>query len=183
MKEMTLMQHFGELRRRILWVLLFFVAALCFGWCISPFLQTFLTEPLLNIWKEGELLYSNLSDGLMIRFSLSVLFALVVIIPIVLWHIWAFVAPGLRKNEKKLIWPILVMSPILFALGAAFAFYLLLPFVFKFFIDLNQTSPVPAVMLPIAKDYLGFAIGMLKVFGVAFQLPLVLVLLNRIGVL
>ena len=183
MKEMTLMQHFGELRRRILWVLLFFVAALCFGWCISPFLQTFLTEPLLNIWKEGELLYSNLSDGLMIRFSLSVLFALVVIIPIVLWHIWVFVAPGLRKNEKKLIWPILVMSPILFALGAAFAFYLLLPFVFKFFIDLNQTSPVPAVMLPIAKDYLGFAIGMLKVFGVAFQLPLVLVLLNRIGVL
>ena len=146
-------------------------------------MQTFLTEPLLNIWKEGELLYSNLSDGLMIRFSLSVLFALVVIIPIVLWHIWAFVAPGLRKNEKKLIWPILVMSPILFALGAAFAFYLLLPFVFKFFIDLNQTSPVPAVMLPIAKDYLGFAIGMLKVFGVAFQLPLVLVLLNRIGVL
>ena len=108
---------------------------------------------------------------------------MVIIIQIVLWHIWAFVAPGLRKNEKKLIWPILVMSPILFALGAAFAFYLLLPFVFKFFIDLNQTSPVPAVMLPIAKDYLGFAIGMLKVFGVAFQLPLVLVLLNRIGVL
>lgn len=183
MKNMTLMQHFGELRRRILWVLLFFVVALCIGWWISPFLQSFLTKPLLNIWQSGELLYANLSDGLMIRFSLSVLFALVLVIPIALWHLWAFVAPGLRKDEKDFIWPILVLSPVLFVLGAAFAFYLLLPFVFKFFIELNQASPVPSVMLPVAKDYLGFAVGMMKVFGVAFQLPLVLVLLNRIGIL
>lgn len=183
MKNMTLMQHFGELRRRILWVLLLFIVALCFGWYFSPFLQSFLTKPLLTIWQSGELLYANLSDGLMIRFSLSMLFALVVIIPIALWHLWAFVAPGLHKKEKNFIWPILVLSPVLFVLGAVFAFYLLLPFIFKFFIELNQASPVPAVMLPVAKDYLGFAIGMMKVFGVAFQLPLVLVLLNRIGIL
>jgi len=71
----------------------------------------------------------------------------------------------------------------LFVAGAAFAFYILFPFVFRFFIDLNMTSPVPAVILPAARDYLSFVIGLLKVFGVAFQLPLVLVLLNRIGVL
>lgn len=183
MKKMTLGQHFAELRRRILWVLGVFVLALCLGWYVSPFLQSFLTNPLLNIWKDGAFLYSGLTDGLMIRFSLSVLFALFVITPFALWQLWKYIAPGLHKNEKNFIWPILICSPILFLIGAGFAFYILLPFVFGFFIELNQNAPVPAVLLPVAKDYLTFAIGLLKVFGLAFQLPLVLVLLNRIGLL
>lgn len=183
MIRMTMGQHFAELRRRILWVFGLFVVALVVGWYVSPWLQEFLTAPLLNVWPEGELLYTGLADGLMIRFSLSVLFALFVSTPFVLWQVWAFVAPGLHKKEQKIIWPILIASPLLFLLGAGFAFYILFPFVFGFFIELNQSSPVPAVVLPAAKDYLSFAIGLLKVFGIAFQLPLVLVLLNRIGIL
>lgn len=183
MMRMTMGQHFAELRRRILWVFGLFVVALVVGWYVSPWLQEFLTAPLLNVWPEGELLYTGLADGLMIRFSLSILFALFVSTPFVLWQVWAFVAPGLHKKEQKIIWPILIASPLLFLLGAGFAFYILFPFVFGFFIELNQSSPVPAVVLPAAKDYLSFAIGLLKVFGIAFQLPLVLVLLNRIGIL
>ena len=183
MKKMTLSQHFSELRRRILWVAVFFLAALVVGWYVAPMLQQFLTQPLLSIWPDGELLYTGLADGLMIRFSLASLFALLFVLPVALWHLWAFVAPGLKKNEKKLIWPILILSPILFLLGAAFAFYFLFPIAFKFFIDLNQDASVPSVLLPVARDYLRFAIGLLRVFGVAFQLPLLLVLLNRIGVL
>lgn len=183
MMRMTMGQHFAELRRRILWVFGLFVVALVVGWYVSPWLQEFLTAPLLNVWPEGELLYTGLADGLMIRFSLSVLFALFVSTPFVLWQVWAFVAPGLHKKEQKIIWPILIASPLLFLFGAGFAFYILFPFVFGFFIELNQSSPVPAVVLPAAKDYLSFAIGLLKVFGIAFQLPLVLVLLNRIGIL
>ncbi len=183
MKKMTLSQHFSELRRRILWIAVFFLGALAVGWYVAPMLQLFLTQPLLNIWPDGELLYTGLADGLMIRFSLASLFALLIVLPVALWHLWAFVAPGLKKNEKKLIWPILILSPILFLMGAAFAFYFLFPIAFKFFIDLNQTDTVPSVLLPVARDYLRFAIGLLKVFGVAFQLPLLLVLLNRIGVL
>ena len=181
--RMTMGQHFAELRRRILWVFGLFVVALVVGWYVSPWLQEFLTAPLLNVWPEGELLYTGLADGLMIRFSLSILFALFVSTPFVLWQVWAFVAPGLHKKEQKIIWPILIASPLLFLLGAGFAFYILFPFVFGFFIELNQSSPVPAVVLPAVKDYLSFAIGLLKVFGIAFQLPLVLVLLNRIGIL
>ncbi len=183
MRKMTLGQHFVELRRRILWVLFVFVCAVCLGWYISPVLQSFLTEPLLNIWQDGSFLYSGLTDGLMIRFSLSILFSLFVTTPFALWQLWAYIAPGLHKNEKNFIWPILICSPVLFLLGAGFAFYILLPFVFNFFIELNQNAPVPAVLLPVAKDYLSFAIGLLKVFGLAFQLPLILVLLNRIGIL
>ncbi len=183
MKKMTLMQHFSELRRRILLTAVMFLLAIGVGWYLSPFIQEFLTAPLLSVWGDGCLLYSGLSDGLMIRFSLAMLFAIVVIIPVVLWHVWAFVAPGLRKNERGFILPILILSPILFVVGAVFAFYVLLPIVFRFFVELNVSAPVPTLMMPIARDYLSFAVGLLKVFGIAFQLPLVLVMLNRMGLL
>lgn len=181
MKKMTMMQHFSELRRRILWCACVFAIAFIGGWYLSPFIQNVLTQPLLSVWPDGLFLYTGLSDGLMVRLSLSGLFALFVIIPVVLWHVWAFVKPGLKKSEQKFIFPVLIMSPILFVAGAAFAFYFLLPIVFRFFVDLNQTADVPNVLLPAVRDYLRFAIGLLKVFGIAFQLPLVLVLLNRIG--
>ena len=181
--KMTLMQHFAELRRRILWVALIFAGGFAGGWFLAPVLQAFLTQPLMAVWPGGTMLYTGLADGLMIQFSLATGVALLVAAPAALWHIWAFVAPGLKKNEKRFIWPILVLSPRLFLGGAAFAFYILFPVAFRFFVDLNQSAPVPSVLMPAARDYLAFAIGLLKVFGIAFQLPLVLVLMNRIGVL
>lgn len=179
---MTLMEHFSELRRRLLWCAFIFLMAFIFGWYVAPWVQEFLTMPLLNVW-DGNLLYNAITDGLMIRLSLSMVVALIVVIPVALWHVWAFVAPGLKKNEKKFIWPLMIASPILFLIGAAFAFYILFPFVFGFFIELNKSSNVPAIVLPAVRDYLSFAISLLKVFGVAFQLPILMIFLNRIGVL
>lgn len=183
MKNMTILQHFSELRRRVLWSALIFAVMFVVGWFVAPLLQQVMVMPLLNVWPDGVLLYTGLADGLMINFSLAALFALLITLPVVLYQAWAFVAPGLKKNERGFIFPILIMSPLLFLLGVGFAFYVLFPFAFKFFIELNQSSPVPSVLLPAMKDYLTFAIKMLKVFGVAFQLPLIMVLLNRIGVL
>ena len=183
MKKMTMMQHFSELRRRILWTFSIFLLALVLGWYVSPFVQDFLTSPLISIWPNGAMLYSGITDGFMIQMSLAFLVALIITIPVALWHIWAFVAPGLKKNERGLIFPILILSPILFLIGAGFAFYILLPFVFGFFVELNESSPIPSLMLPVARDYLSFSIGLLKVFGIAFQLPLIMVMLNRVGIL
>ena len=181
--KMTLMQHFTELRRRILWCALIFVCAFCFGWIVSPYVELFLTQPLLSVWDDAALLYTGISDGLMIQFSLATLIALIITVPFLLWHIWAYVAPGLHKNEKQFLIPIFLLSPILFVCGAAFAFYILFPTVFKFFLELNETAYVPTVFLPAVTGYLAFSVGMLKVFGIAFQLPLILVGLNRVGVL
>lgn len=181
--KMTLMQHFAELRRRILWCALIFVFAFCLGWVISPYVELFLTRPLLNVWADAALLYTGISDGLMIQFSLATLVALIITVPVLLWHVWAYVAPGLHKNEKQFLVPIFLLSPILFMIGAAFAFYILFPFVFKFFLELNESMYVPTVFMPAVTGYLAFSIGLLKVFGIAFQLPLVLVCLNRVGVL
>lgn len=180
---MTLMQHFKELRCRILWTAVVFVFAFCFGWVVAPYTESFLIKPLLNIWEDATLLYTKLTDGLMIRFSLSTLVALIITIPILLWNIWAYVAPGLHKNEKQFLIPIFFVSPLLFLLGAAFAFYGLFPFVFKFFLEISETTDLPTVLLPAAKGYLSFAIDLLKVFGIAFQLPLVMIVLNKIGLL
>ena len=119
----------------------------------------------------------------MIQFSLAGLVALIITIPVFMWHIWAYVAPGLYKNEKNLILPIFLLSPVLFVIGACFAFYVLFPIAFKFFIDLNESTNVPVVLFPAIRGYLSFTIDLLKIFGIAFQLPLVLVILNRIGVL
>ena len=181
--KMTLMQHFAELRRRILWCAVVFVLAFCFGWIVSPYVELFLTKPLLGIWDNAELLYTGISDGLMIQFSLATLVALLITIPVVMWHIWAYVAPGLHKNEKQFLIPIFLLSPILFIMGAAFAFYVLFPIVFEFFLQLNNSAKVPTVFLPTITGYLAFSVGMLKIFGIAFQMPLVLVGLNRIGVI
>ncbi|MBO7656190.1 MAG: twin-arginine translocase subunit TatC [Alphaproteobacteria bacterium] len=183
MKKMTIMQHFAELRRRILWTVLFFVVVSGLGWVVAPFVQEFLTAPLINAWDDTQLLYTGITDGLMINLSLALLVAVMMTIPFALYQIWAFVAPGLHKNERDFVVPIFVLSPILFLGGAAFAFYLLFPTVFKFFLELNEMAPVPAIIMPVARDYLTFTIRMLKVFGIAFQLPLVMVLLNRAGVL
>ena len=181
--KMTLMQHFTELRRRILWTMLVFVIAFCFGWCIAPYTESFLIRPLLNIWGDATLLYTKITDGLMIRFSLSTLVSLIITIPVLLWHIWAYIAPGLHKNEKQFLIPIFLISPGLFIIGSCFAFFVLFPFVFKFFLELSSTTNLPTMLLPAAKEYLSFSIDLLKVFGIAFQLPLVMIILNKIGLL
>lgn len=183
MKKMTLMQHFAELRRRVLWTLAFFIVAFGAGWFVAPYIQEFLTAPLIDVWDDAQLLYTGITDGLMINLSLALLVAVMMTTPFALWQIWAFVAPGLHKRERDFVVPIFVISPILFLVGAAFAFYVLFPTVFGFFIELNESAPVPAIIMPAARDYLIFAIRLLKVFGIAFQLPLVMVLLNRAGVL
>lgn len=183
MKKMTMIQHFAELRRRILWVIGFFLVAFVGGWFVAPWVQEFLTAPLIDVWDDAQLIYTGITDGLMVQLSMALLVAIMFTIPVGLWQIWEFVAPGLHKGEKKFVVAIFTLSPILFIAGVAFAFYLLFPFVFKFFIELNESAPVPAVVMPAVRDYMSFAIGLLKVFGIAFQLPLVLVLLNRAGVL
>ena len=183
MKKMTMMQHFAELRRRVLWTVGFFVLTFGLGWLVAPYIQEFLTSPLIAVWDDAQMLYTGITDGLMITLSLALLVAIMLTIPFALYQTWAFVAPGVHQNERRFVLPIFILSPLLFITGAAFAFYALFPTVFRFFMNLNEMAPVPAIIMPAVRDYLGFAIGLLKVFGIAFQLPLVMVLLNRIGVL
>ena len=180
---MTWMQHFAELRRRVLWTVAVFVIGFGVGWAVAPVALTWMTGPLMAVWPDGNLLYTGLTDGLMVRFSLATLIGLLVTAPMALGQLWAFVAPGLHAHERRVVWPILVLSPVLFVMGAAFAFYILFPTVFRFFMELNLDATVPTIVMPVTRDYVSFVIGLLKVFGIAFQLPLLMVLFNRAGIL
>jgi len=179
MQKMTLLHHFVELKNRVIWSLAVFVAAFIVGFYIAPMLQDFILAPLFGVWDNPFMIYTGIADGLTVQFSLAGLFALLVSIPFVLWQLWKYIAPALKKDEKKLAIPILLASPILFLMGAGFAYFILMPIMFGFFIDVAGSS---ATMMPNVKSYLSFSVDLLKAFGFAFQFPLVLVLLNRAGV-
>ena len=108
MKKMTITEHFSELRRRILFVLGFFILAFCFGWWVSPWVQEFITAPLISAWDDAQMLYTGITDALMVKLSLAMLVAIMVTVPVLLFQIWAFIAPGLHKNERDFIVPIFV---------------------------------------------------------------------------
>ena len=178
-----MLQHFTELKKRILWTLLFFAIAIVVGFFVAPALQAILLQPLITSWPGGAILYTRVTDGFLIEFKLAALFAIFATLPFALYHLWSFISPGLRDSERRLVVPMLLMSPILFIAGAAFAYFIIFPVIFDFFISLNQTRAMPSILLPAATDHLSFVINMLKAFGLAFQLPLVLVALNRAGIL
>jgi sec-independent protein translocase protein TatC len=181
--KMTMLQHLAELRNRILWTMLFFVIAIILGFFIAPYLQTILLQPLISSWPDGTILYTRVTDGFLIEFRLAALFAIFASAPFAIYQLWSFVAPGLRKDEKRLAAPMLILSPVLFLTGAAFAYFVIFPVIFEFFISMNHTRAMPSTLLPTATDHLTFVISLLRAFGLAFQLPLVLVLLNRAGIL
>ncbi|MDR1027635.1 MAG: twin-arginine translocase subunit TatC [Rickettsiales bacterium] len=177
--KMTLLGHLKELKKRIVWSLLFFTAALVAGLYLAPFIQDILIWPLTSVWNAPDLIYTGMSDSLSIQFSLAGLFALLASAPFWLWQSWLFAAPGLKKNEKRVVVPMIIQSPVLFAAGAAFAYFVLLPIMFGFFIDLGGGN---VRLMPNVKDYLELSSSIMKAFGFAFQFPLGLVLLNRAGV-
>lgn len=177
--KQTLLQHFSELKKRILWVVLFFVLAFAVGFYLSPFLQSIIAAPLFSVWDSPVMIYTGISDGLTVQFSMAGFFAIFISAPVILFQVWMYISPALKKNEKKIAVPILIMSPLLFLLGAIFAYFVLLPIMFRFFIE---TASETAVMMPNVKNYIAFSIELLKAFGLAFQFPLVLVLLNKANV-
>jgi sec-independent protein translocase protein TatC len=178
--KMTLMAHFRELRSRIIWSAVFFTSMFLIGLYISPFLRSIITAPLFDVWDNPSMIMTGIADGMMVEFQMAGLFAIFVSIPFLLWQLWRYVSPGLKNNERKIILPILVMSPVLFLTGMAFAYFILLPIMFKFFMSYGVEN---ITIMPDMKNYLAFSIDLLKAFGLSFQFPLILVILNRAGVL
>jgi sec-independent protein translocase protein TatC len=163
----------------VIWSLLFFAAAFAAGLYLAADLEHIVKAPMTDVWANPTMIYTDVSDALSVQFSLAGLFALLASSPFWLWQLWKYVAPALRKDEKKIAAPLAVISPVLFLAGAAFAYFVLLPIMFEFFIDIGSAN---VAMMPNMKGYLSFSVGILKAFGFAFQFPLVLVLLNRAGV-
>jgi len=178
----TFVSHLIELRTRVMHALFAFAAAfiLLFLWPGSGPIYDFLAAPLLQALPEGtKMIATGVITPFMVPVKVTAMVAFMVALPYVLFQAWAFVAPGLYDHEKKLALPIVVASTVLFLLGVAFCYYFVFGKVFSFINDFAPKSITPA---PDIEAYFSFVITMFLAFGVTFEIPIVVILLVRFGV-
>lgn len=183
--EAPLLDHLIELRTRLLRC----VAALAigFGVCLyfaDPILG-FLVQPLRDAFGEndGQLIFTKLYEVFFVELKVALFAGFFVSFPIIANQLWAFVAPGLYAREKKAFLPFLVATPILFTGGAALAYYVVMPRAFEWFLGFGgEAGGMEIEALPSAGDYLGLVMQFILAFGISFLLPVLLLLLNRAGI-
>ena len=180
-----LIEHLIELRQRLLWS----VAALTVAFLISIFFADeifgILVQPLTDAFPagEGKLIYTKLYEAFFVEIKVAMFAAFFLAFPIISNQLWAFVAPGLYAKEKKAFLPFLIATPLLFMAGASLAYFIVMPTAFKFFLGFE--GPVGGLQqeaLPAMGDYLSLVMQFILAFGVCFQLPVLLLLLNRAGI-
>ncbi len=190
-KIMTLQEHFLELRRRVFFAVFFFVITLILSYFFSEKIYEFLLQPFADISNSTEsrkLIYTNPSEAFLTYFKLSFFSALFFSAPIFFAEIYLFLAPALYKNEKKNILIIYCSSVFIFLFGAIFAYYFALPTALKFFASYENQSFANLENFSIhletkISEYLNFVTNFLLAFGAAFQLPILLLFLIRVGCL
>jgi sec-independent protein translocase protein TatC len=184
---MTLFEHLSELRNRLFKASIFVVAGSIAGWFLYQRVLDLLTKPYcalppdrrFNNNGECELVFFNVGDGFLIRVKVAFIAGVVLSAPFWLYQLWAFITPGLKKNERKWTMVFVSSASVLFALGMTIA-YLILPKALHVLVGLAGEGVTPLFAV---KDYLSFVTSMLLIFGVAFELPLLVIILNLAGVL
>jgi len=177
-----LLDHLIELRRRLLWSVAALAAA--FGICLyfARPIFAFLVQPLLRA-GQGRLIYTNIFEAFFVELKVAFFAAIMLAFPIIANQIWQFVAPGLYRNEKKAFLPFLLLTPILFLAGAALAYYVAMPVALHFLLSYQgDVGGVQQTALPGVGNYLDFVTKFIFGFGVAFLLPVLLMLLERAGI-
>lgn len=177
--EMPLVEHLLELRNRLLKMVL--AVVICFA-AIYPFaneLYLWLSEPIRSLLPIGQMMIAtDITSPFFAPLKLALFLSVFVAIPVILYQLWSFIAPGLYAHEKRLAFPLLFTSVLLFYLGAAFAYYVVFPLVFGFF---TAIGPEGIVELPDISSYLNFVLKMFFAFGVAFEIPIATILLILSG--
>ncbi len=174
-KEQPLISHLIELRDRIMRCLLVVLVVFL---CMFPFandIYSFVASPLIDVLPEGaEMIATQVTSPFFAPFKLTFFSAIILSIPFLLHQLWAFIAPGLYKNEIKIAFPILVSSVFLFYLGIAFSYFIVLGFIFSFF---TSVGPDDVVIMTDITEYLNFVLLMFFAFGLTFEIPIATVLL------
>ena len=183
--EAPLLDHLIELRTRLLRSVL--ALAIGFAICLyfaDPILG-FLIQPLRDAFPagEGQLIFTKLYEVFFVELKVALFAGFFLSFPIIANQLWAFIAPGLYAREKKAFLPFLIATPILFTGGGALAYYVVMPTAFEWFLGFGgETGGLEIEALPSAGDYLGLVMQFILAFGVSFLLPVLLLLLNRAGI-
>ncbi len=197
-----LIEHLVELRNRLINALIAFCIAMLLAFTVAGPIFNFLAAPIARLLVEHgqqpELIYTGLQQGFMVRVKISVFGGFILAFPIIAYQLWRFVAPGLYRKEKNALLPFLIASPVLFAIGGAFAFYVVMPIAYDFFLSFQQFGSAELVtgaqqatagddqvriqFLGTINEYLGLTMKFIIAFGLCFQMPVLLTLMGKAGI-
>ncbi len=178
--EQSFISHLVELRNRLIRVVAFILVVFV---CAAPFaneIYTFLSGPLLQHMPENSsMIATDVASPFFTPFKLVLIGSIFFSVPTILFHFWAFIAPGLYSNEKRMVFPLLLGSTLLFYMGIAFAYYVVFPLVFGF---LSQAAPEGVTVMTDISKYLDFVLTLFFAFGLSFEVPIITIILVWTGI-
>jgi len=188
-QDSSFISHLAELRKRLIHSFLFLIIFFVCCYFFAEYIYGFLVEPFAQAVKDDgtnrRLIFTALQETFLTYLKVSFFVAFFVTCPFILIQIWKFIAPGLYKHEKKAILPYLILTPILFLIGGMLVYYLIMPLAIKFFLSFENSglsTNLPIQLEAKVNEYLSLVMKLIFAFGISFQLPIVLSLLARIGV-
>jgi sec-independent protein translocase protein TatC len=185
--RMPLIDHLIELRNRLMWAFGAVIVAFLVCYQFREYIYRFLAQPLANIYAgqpDRRMIFTGLTEAFFTYIKVSFWAAICISFPVIAIQIWKFVAPGLYKNERRAFLPYMFATPVLFLTGAALAYYGVIPVAFRFFVSFETpgiNGSLPIVAEPKVNEYLSLVMTLLFAFGAAFQLPVLLTLMARAG--
>jgi sec-independent protein translocase protein TatC len=179
--EMPFLDHLEELRWRLIWSLGALIVGVVIGFVVVMQLDIIglLAKPITPLLNGQKLIITRPGEALGIVIKAAFFVGLVLALPVILYQLWAFVAPALYQNEKRVVIPLLIGAVALFVAGAALAYFVVLPFTLRFLLNLQTESLNPMIS---AGEYFGFAISMSFAFGATFEMPILIVLLTMLRI-
>ncbi len=179
-KQETLLTHLYELRSRLLWIVGTVMMVFLSLFYFANDLYEILAGPLMVHMPEGSSMVAiDVASPFLTPFKLVFVLSIVLAIPVILYHVWGFIAPGLYKHEKRLALPIIASSWLLFYLGMAFAYFVVFPLMFAFF---TRVAPQGVAVMTDIGRYLDFVLKIFIAFGVAFEVPIITFVLVKMGI-
>jgi sec-independent protein translocase protein TatC len=178
-----LLEHLVELRRRLLWSFAALGAAFALCLYFARPIFGFLVQPLLRA-GQGKIIYTDIFEAFFAEVKVAFFAAIMLAFPVMASQLWQFVAPGLYAKEKRAFLPFLIATPVLFTMGAALAYYVVMPTAFHFFLGFEgEKGGLKMEALPGTGDYLALVMQFILAFGISFLMPVLLMLLNRAGII
>lgn len=180
-KPMSLMDHLGELRVRLVRCCIAVGLGFLACWAVVDPIFNALVDPLLAVLPKGShAIYTTLPEGFFTRMYIAFVAGVFVSSPVIFYQVWSFIAPGLYEEEKRYIIPVAVLSALFFMAGGAFCYFVVFPYAFSFFVSFATES---IVAMPKVSDYLGFVLKLILAFGLIFEMPLFAFFLARMGLI